>query len=76
MRDSRARLPLFGRGRGPEPADLLAQNSHAFAFDETALSGPGWELLKGATAISQFVLLGEGHDDKLTPIFAGALYSP
>ena len=31
-------------------------------------------MAKRETANSQFVLLGEGHDDKLTPIFAEALY--
>lgn len=58
----------------PDPGALLARNSHSFSFDEVSLSGPGWELLKSVTHSSQFVLLGEGHDDKLTPIFAGALY--
>ena len=58
----------------PDFVALLARNSHPFSFDDSSLSGPGWEVLKSATANSQFVLLGEGHDDKLTPIFAGALY--
>ena len=66
---------LAASAEDPDPRALLAQNSHAFSFDDASLSGPGWDVLKAATVNSQFVLLGEGHDDKLTPIFAGALYA-
>ncbi len=58
----------------PDPAELRAKNAHAFAFDEASLSGLGWDVLKAATAHSQFVLVGEEHGDKLTPIFVQALY--
>ena len=58
----------------PVASELLARNSHLFSFEGGALSGPGWELMKRETANSQYVLLGEGHDDKLTPIFAEAAY--
>ena len=34
----------------PNPAALRAKNSHVFALDEGSLSGPGWELLRSATA--------------------------
>jgi hypothetical protein len=58
----------------PVPSELLAKNSHVFSFDGGALSGPGWDVMKRETANSQYVLLGEGHDDKLTPIFAESVY--
>lgn len=58
----------------PKPAELLARHSHTFSFDREGLSGAGWEVIDGETGNAQFVLLGEGHDDKLTPIFAEALY--
>ena len=58
----------------PVPADLVAKNSFTFSFADGVLAGPGWDLMKRETANSQFVLLGEGHDDKLTPIFAEAVY--
>jgi hypothetical protein len=62
------------KAEDPDPALLLARNSYPFAFDPGSLSGPGWEVLRSATAHSQFVLAGEGHDDRLTPIFVQALY--
>ena len=58
----------------PSPSELLAKNSHTLSFQGGVLSGPGWEVMKRATANSQYVLLGEGHDDQLTPIFAEAVY--
>lgn len=62
------------KAEDPDPAVLRAKNSHVFAFDPAAVLGPGWEVLRTATAFSQFVLVGEGHDDRLTPIFVQALY--
>lgn len=58
----------------PVPSELLAKNSHPFSFDRAGLSGPGWEVMKRETANSQYVLLGEGHDDQLTPVFAESVY--
>ncbi len=57
----------------PLPKDLLAKNTHSISFSSGTLSGPGFDVLKRATADAQFVFLGEGHDDQLTPIFAEAL---
>ena len=65
---------LLSPAADPNPADLLARNTHPLSFDGGEVSGPGAEVIKRETANSQFVLLGEGHDDKLTPIFAEALY--
>jgi hypothetical protein len=62
------------RAADPDPADLLLRNTRPFAFDDTSVSGPGWDLLASATSNSQFVLLGEFHEDALTPRFARALY--
>jgi hypothetical protein len=63
----------------PKPADpdteaLIRANTYEFAFDGGELSGPGAEVLRKATADSQFVLLGESHFDHDTPQFAGALF--
>jgi hypothetical protein len=65
---------LAARAADPDPAELLVRNSRAFAFDDASVSGPGWELLARATSSSQFVLLGEFHEDAQTPRFARALY--
>ena len=58
----------------PDPAALVEEHSRPFAYTAEALTGPGAEFLRQATAGSQFVLLGEGHLDHEVPIFAGALY--
>lgn len=58
----------------PRIADLVAGNSHPFAYSATTLSGPGAEVLLRAFGDAQFVLLGEDHMDHATPIFAGALF--
>jgi len=48
-------------------------NTRPLAFDG-GLSGPGADFLRGQTQQAQFVLLGEGHNDHDTPLFAGALF--
>ncbi len=58
----------------PRIADLVAENSHPFAYSSTTLSGPGAEVMLRAFGGAQFVLLGEDHMDHATPIFAGALF--
>ena len=58
----------------PRIADLVAQNSHPFAYTSTKLSGPGAEVMLRAFGGVQFVLLGEDHMDHATPVFAGALF--
>lgn len=58
----------------PDPAALVAENTHSFSYTDTKLEGPGAAFLLGQTARSQFVLLGEQHMDHAIPVFAGALY--
>jgi len=58
----------------PEPAALIAANMRPFAFADGTLSGPGAAFLEAATADSQFVLFGEDHYLRDTPVFAAALY--
>jgi hypothetical protein len=57
----------------PDPAQLLQENSRGFSFGPSGLEGEGAEFLKQATASSQFVLVGESHNDEQTPVLAGAL---
>lgn len=52
---------------------LVEANTRPIAFDG-GLSGPGADFLRGQTQKAQFVLLGEGHNDHDTPLFAGALF--
>lgn len=66
--------PLSSMSEAPVPAELVARNSHVFAYDRTSLSGDGATFLREQTAKSQFVLLGEDHLDHAIPIFAGALF--
>ena len=58
----------------PRVADLVARNSYTFEFSATTLRGAGADFLRGQTAGTQFVLLGEDHMDHATPLFAGALF--
>ncbi len=58
----------------PTPAELVARNSHAFAYGDASLTGDGAQFLREQTADCQFVLFGEDHMDHATPIFAGALF--
>jgi hypothetical protein len=64
----------FAQSEPPRIADLVAANSHPFAYTSTALSGPGADVMLGALGGVQFVLLGEDHMDHATPVFAGALF--
>ncbi|WP_447911270.1 hypothetical protein [Brevundimonas bullata] len=52
---------------------LVEANTRPIAFDG-GLSGPGADFLRDQTQKAQFVLLGEGHNDHDTPLFAGALF--
>lgn len=52
---------------------LLEANTRRIAFNG-GLSGPGADFLRDQTQKAQFVLLGEGHNDHNTPLFAGALF--
>ena len=64
----------LAQSEAPRIADLVAANSHPFAYSATTLSGPGAEVMLRAFGDAQFVLLGEDHMDHATPIFAGALF--
>lgn len=58
----------------PQTPELVASNSHAFAYTATTLSGAGADLLRRELADTQFVLFGEDHMDHATPVFARALF--
>jgi hypothetical protein len=68
--------PFAARGAdAPDIAALARQNTHAFAYTDTAISGAGADQLLAATAGVQFVLFGEDHLDHEIPRFAGALFA-
>jgi hypothetical protein len=48
--------------------------THAFTLSGGEISGPGADLLLRRSRRTQFVLLGEHHHDRDTPIFSGALF--
>lgn len=56
-----------------QAAALVEANTRPIAFDD-GLSGPGADFLRDQTQKAQFVLLGEGHNDRDTPLFARALF--
>lgn len=58
----------------PDVAMLLREHSHVFAYSDQELTGEGAAFLRKATGNSQFVLLGEQHQDREIPRFAGALF--
>jgi hypothetical protein len=58
----------------PEPGALLRASTHALQMTPAGLDGPGADVLKRGTARAQFVLIGEGHHDHDTPLFASALF--
>ena len=53
----------------------MTANSHDFSYTESALRGPGADLLLKNAGAAQFVLFGEEHMDHAIPSFAGALYT-
>ena len=71
---SLAAVPAIAQESAPRVADLVGRNSHTFEFSATTLRGAGADFLRGQTAGTQFVLLGEDHMDHATPLFAGALF--
>lgn len=72
-------LILTARAAAPAPAPdtaaLVTANSHVFSYTDTALHGPGADLLLKFASTAQFVLFGEEHMDHSIPLFAGALYA-
>jgi hypothetical protein len=60
--------------RSPQLAAAVSGATHPFTLTAGEISGPGADLLLRRTAKAQFVLLGEHHNDRDTPMFAGALY--
>lgn len=57
-----------------ETQELLARQMRPFAFSRAGISGPGAEFIQRETASAQFVLLGEYHMDRDTPIFSEGLF--
>jgi hypothetical protein len=55
-------------------AAAVAGATRPFTLANGAIAGPGADLLLRRAARAQFVLLGEHHYDRDTPIFAGALF--
>lgn len=60
--------------RSAQAAALVSENSRPFVLTDAGLSGPGADFLREQTARSQFVLLGESHNDYDTPRFARGLF--
>ncbi len=65
---------LAGPQAPPTAIELVAAQVHEFEYSDGRLAGPGATFLRGETARSQFVLLGEDHMDHEVPVFASALY--
>lgn len=59
----------------PLPSASVAQATLPFSWRDDALSGPGADRLRAAVASAQFVLVGEEHNDRDTPLFTCALYA-
>ena len=57
-----------------EVESLLQQYSHPIAIEDGALRGPGAAFLASAAAGTQFVALGEAHNNREIPQFATALF--
>jgi len=57
-----------------EVESLLQQSSYPIAIEDGALKGPGAAFLASAAAGTQFVALGEAHNNREIPQFATALF--
>jgi hypothetical protein len=53
----------------------LSDATYPFAWSARELTGPGADHLRAAVRHAQFVLIGEPHNDRDTPLFARALYA-
>jgi hypothetical protein len=58
----------------PDLAQLVAAQARPFEYRDGKLSGPGAAFLDTAMAARQFLLFGEDHYFRETPLFAAALY--
>ena len=59
----------------PDLAAVLRDNTRPFTLTpERTITGPGAEFLSRATADTQFVVFGEDHHDRDTPLLASAIY--
>ena len=54
--------------------DMRAAATYPFTWSEHDLSGPGADHLRRAVRRAQFVLVGEEHNNRDTPLFTRALY--
>jgi hypothetical protein len=66
-------LAPMAAAAAPVP-DARAAATFAFTFDAQGLTGPGADHIRRAARASQFVLIGEEHNDRNTPLFTRALY--
>ena len=57
------------------PAVDRAAATFPFLWSEHDLTGPGSDRLRAVARNAQFVLIGEQHNDRDTPLFARALYA-
>lgn len=53
---------------------LVAAHSRPFALANDTLAGPGADFLRRQAAESQFVLIGESHEERDVPVFAAGLF--
>ncbi len=58
----------------PTPRDLLAANTRPLTFSADTVGGPGGDHLMSQMTRAQFVLVGESHFDRDTPVLVGGLY--
>jgi len=54
--------------------DARTMATYPFRWSEHDLTGPGADRLRAVVRSAQFVLVGEGHNDRDTPLFTRALY--
>jgi hypothetical protein len=60
---------------GSAGAQAPATATFPFTWRQGKLTGPGADHLRAAARTAQFVLIGEGHNDRDTPLFVRSLYS-
>jgi erythromycin esterase-like protein len=65
--------PVLGQAAPQPPAVVDA--TYSFTWSEHDLTGPGADHLRQAAQHAQFVLIGEEHHDRNTPLFTRALYA-
>lgn len=69
-----AATPALGNEDQTLLAELYQQNVHVLQLEEGRFSGPGAAWLENAVAGTQFVALGERHNNRDIPAFTTALF--